>query len=463
MAWQLWFKPRVYLLDFVAKRPPDSWSHSRADSEKFTEVSQQFTAEAVDFQRKVMWVGGLGNKTYFPPWITKFPQDTRMVMSKQEFDMIVLEACRDLFEKTGVKPSQVGILVVNCSLFVPTPSWCAHIMNHFKMSGNTLSFNLGGMGCSASPIAIDLARRMLLQVPNTYALVVSTENITQNMYKGTQRSMLIPNVLFRVGGAAMLLTNKRSEARRSKYWLHSLVRTNMAADDSSYNCVMEMEDAEGHRGVKLSKDLMKIAGKALRSNITRLGPQVLPASEIAVYAGNLIARKVLRLRGVAPYIPDFQEAAQHICIHTGGRGVIDAIQSELGLSKEYVEPSRAALYRYGNVSSSSIWYVLSFIEHFRGVKAGDRVLQIAFGSGFKCNSAVWVANRNIAEKTYTWEEFDVSMMYEDLAELELKLKRLIQQQQEEKAAAEAAQKSKLEGRGAGRPLIEVEAVGVEAN
>lgn len=59
--------------------------------------------------------------------------------------------------------------------------------------------------------------------------------------------------------------------------------------------------------------------------------------------------------------------------------MIDAIQKELGLSKEYVEPSRAALYRYGNVSSSSIWYVLSFIEHFRGVKAGDRVLQVCEG------------------------------------------------------------------------------------
>lgn len=55
---------------------------------------------------------------------------------------------RELFDKTGVKPSQVGILVVNCSLFVPTPSWCAHIMNTFKMSSNVLSFNLGGMGCS---------------------------------------------------------------------------------------------------------------------------------------------------------------------------------------------------------------------------------------------------------------------------------------------------------------------------
>ena len=56
--------------------------------------------------------------------------------------------------------------------------------------------------------------------------------------------------------------------------------------------------------------------------------------------------------------------------------MIDAIQKELGLSKDYVEPSRAALYRYGNVSSSSVWYVLSFIEHFRSVKAGDRVLQV---------------------------------------------------------------------------------------
>ena len=58
-------------------------------------------------------------------------------------------------------------------------------------------------------------------------------------------------------------------------------------------------------------------GKALRNNITTLGPRVLPLSEIVVYAGNFIARKLLRLKGVAPYVPDFQEAAQHICIHTG--------------------------------------------------------------------------------------------------------------------------------------------------
>jgi 3-ketoacyl-CoA synthase len=88
---------------------------------------------------------------------------------------------------------------------------------------------------------------MLELKPNTYALVVSTENITQNMYNGTQRSMLIPNVIFRVGGAVMLLSNKRKEAFRAKYVLKHVVRTTMAHIDDAYNCVMEMEDSQGHR------------------------------------------------------------------------------------------------------------------------------------------------------------------------------------------------------------------------
>ena len=52
--------------------------------------------------------------------------------------------------------------------------------------------------------------------PRAHCLVVSTENITQNWYFGNQRSMLIPNCLFRVGGAAMLLSNKATDYWRAK-------------------------------------------------------------------------------------------------------------------------------------------------------------------------------------------------------------------------------------------------------
>ena len=129
----------------------------------------------------------------------------------------------------------------------------------------------------------------------------------------------------------------------------------MGQDDAHYGCVFQREDEEGRPGVYLSKDLMRIAGHALKANITTLGPLVLPISEQILFFANLVARKVLRLRKFRPYIPDFRLAFEHFCIHTGGRGVIDAIEKQLLLTEAHVAPSRETLYRYGNVSSSSIW------------------------------------------------------------------------------------------------------------
>lgn len=44
-------------------------------------------------------------------------------------------------------------------------------------------------------------------------------------------------------------------------------------------------------------------------------------------------------------------------LRLGGRGVIDAIEKQLELHPEHVGPSRETLFRYGNVSSASIWCV----------------------------------------------------------------------------------------------------------
>lgn len=49
-------------------------------------------------------------------------------------------------------------------------------------------------------------------------------------------------------------------------------------------------------------------------------------------------------------------------------------------------------------------YVLSNIESTRGIRKGDRIWQIAFGSGFKCNSAVWRSMRNNNQQHEAWTE-----------------------------------------------------------
>ena len=44
----------------------------------------------------------------------------------------------------GLKAKDIDILVVNCSLFNPTPSLSAMIVNHFKMRPDVISYNLAG-------------------------------------------------------------------------------------------------------------------------------------------------------------------------------------------------------------------------------------------------------------------------------------------------------------------------------
>ena len=195
----------------------------------------------------------------------------------------------------------------------------------------------------------------------------------------------------------MLLSNRWVDGYRAQFKLLHCIRTQYVNEDS-FGCVYETEDVSNHRGVRLSKDIVKVAGRAMEKNFTRLGPYVLPISEqfktvysIAVrwLADKLKASgyEVVKQR---PYVPDFKRGIDHFCIHAGGRGVIDGIEKNLQLSPAHVEASRYALMKYGNTSSSSIWYECDYIRKNMSLKRGQRLLQVAFGSGFKCNTAVWL-------------------------------------------------------------------------
>ncbi|XP_059590657.1 3-ketoacyl-CoA synthase 4 [Vitis vinifera] len=369
-----------------------------------SKLTGDFTESTLEFQRKILERSGLGEETYVPQAMHYLPPRPSMSAAREEAEQVMFGALDALFSDTCIKPKDIGILVVNCSLFNPTPSLSAMIVNKYKLRGNIRSFNLGGMGCSAGVIAIDLASDLLQVHRNTYAVVVSTENITQNWYFGNDRSMLIPNCLFRVGGAAILLSNRSRDRRRAKYRLVHVVRTHRGADDKAFSCVYQKQDDVGKTGVSLSKDLMAIAGGALKTNITTLGPLVLPISEQLLFFATLLVKKLLK-SNAKPYIPDFKLAFNHFCIHAGGRAVIDELEKNLQLLPEHVEASRMTLHRFGNTSSSSIWYELAYTEAKGRMRKGNRVWQIAFGSGFKCNSAVWEALRHVQpSRNGPWED-----------------------------------------------------------
>ncbi|XP_019192759.1 PREDICTED: 3-ketoacyl-CoA synthase 5-like [Ipomoea nil] len=130
-----------------------------------------------------------------------------------------------------------------------------------------------------------------------------------------------------------------------------MVRTHKGADDKAYRCVYKQEDPQGKVGINLSKDLMVIAGEALKSNITTIDPLVLPPSEQLLIL--LIDRKIFNPKW-KPYIPNFKQDFEHFCINVGARTVIDDLQKNMQLSSEHVEASRMMLHRFGNTSFSSL-------------------------------------------------------------------------------------------------------------
>jgi len=403
-------------MGYATFKAPDSWKVTHDEIMEIMRRQKCFTEDSLGFLNKILERSGTGQATAWPPGIVHCLEseekeaDRSIEASRAEAETIIFDIVEQALKKANCKPREIDYLIINCSLFSPTPSLCAMVSSKFGMRSDLATYNLSGMGCSASLISVDLAERLLRSShSNSKALVVSTEILTPNFYHGNERTYLIQNTLFRCGGAAMVLSNSWFDGRRALYKLLHTVRV-QGQGEAAYQCVYEGEDAKGERGVRLSKDIVKVAGKCMEKNFTMLGPSVLPLTEQALVVVTIAARFLLRqvsnllkangqedlamkLPVVKPYVPDFKRGIDHFCIHAGGRAVIDEIEKNMKLEAFHTEASRMTLLNYGNTSSSSIWYELEYIqEHQRTntLKKGDRVLQVAFGSGFKCTSAVWL-------------------------------------------------------------------------
>ncbi|EFJ47586.1 hypothetical protein VOLCADRAFT_91861 [Volvox carteri f. nagariensis] len=418
----------VYLLDFYCYKPSEelmvsmvdidaAWNEKRKQEgsifgkhEVTAEEAAKADAEAqdiIDFQYRVWQKAGLSdNATYLPKSIhPKFCGNTPRTdlnASAEECRMAVCGAVEGVLKKTGLRATDIDFLITTTSIYCPTPSISSMVVNAFKMRKDVNSYHLGGMGCANGVVAVNLVADLLKAHPGSIALFVTNETTTPAFYKGRDKHRLVTNVLFRLGAAAMIITNKPSLVRKAKYLLEQRVRVHIGATDDAYRCIWYGPDEEGLNGIYLGLNVVKEASKALTLAMTKVGSKILNWDQIAAFAWNRIQRKVLKKPGVEPFIPCFSDCIQHFLIHAGGAKVLDNIGKNLKLSERYLWPSRTVLRYFGNVSSSTTWYTLSCVESLRGVRRGDKVLQIGVGSGIKCGVNVWRALRDIEDVHDAW-------------------------------------------------------------
>ncbi|XP_066381056.1 3-ketoacyl-CoA synthase 12-like [Miscanthus floridulus] len=405
-------QPRCYLLDYVCHKPRDDRKLSTETAGDVIQRNARLGLTDYRFLLRVIVRSGIGEETYAPRNILAGREDSPTLRdSLEEMDAFFDEVIGELFARTRFAPRDVDVLVFNVSMLSPCPSLSSRIVHRYGLREDVAAYNLTGMGCSAGLIALDLARNALRTRPRALALVVSSESIAPNWYSGTDKSMMLANCLFRCGGSAVLVTNDPAHRGRAKMELSCLVRANIGASDDAHACALQREDAEGRVGISLSKALPKAAVRAFAVNLRRLAPRVLPVAELARFTARHLARRLFfqfpHMQGsgkqhkgggdAAPKI-NFKAGVDHFCLHPGGVAVIDAVKRDMGLEERDVEPSRMTLHRWGNTSTSSVWYVLSYMEAKGRLKVGDRVLMVTFGSGFKCNSCVWEVTGDMADR-----------------------------------------------------------------
>jgi len=298
-------KRPVWLVDFECYRVPERLRAPRDLIVKAMRRKNLFTEENILFQEAILDRSGLGDATGLSDAILRMNEgDVRTSLrdSLDETEMIMYEIVDDLLKKTGRDPKEIDAVITSCSCFAPTPSMAAMLVNKFRMRRDVLTYSMAGMGCSSSLVCIDLAKHLLQALPNRRILVVNHENITNNWYEkkiffllrsrarggrgrgktktvsssflpfstlsrttipffpfqipknnknryvGQDRSMLVVNCLFRLGGACALMSNHPADAKPAKYQLTHTVRTHLGAEDDAFGCMGNGEDADGVMG-----------------------------------------------------------------------------------------------------------------------------------------------------------------------------------------------------------------------
>jgi predicted naringenin-chalcone synthase len=261
----------------------------------------------------------------------------RMVIYAEEAPKLALasiEALRGKAELGGI----THLVVASCTGFV-APGIDQIIARALRLAGGVERTLVGFMGCYAAVSALRTAYHIVRSEPQARVLAVTVELSTLHLQYDEALEPLLAMLQFGDGAAAMLVSSAP---------VGFAVERPFAAT-------------------------LPDSGDLIRWNVGDNGFVMQLSGEVP---GRIA--EALREPGFRAELLDQSDGSDAWAVHAGGRSVLDAVENGLGLSPEALAASRDVLARFGNMSSSTLPFVLAELldqpEHRRGVA-------LAFGPG----------------------------------------------------------------------------------
>lgn len=245
---------------------------------------------------------------------------------------------------TGMLDGITHLVVASCTGF-SAPGLDLQLVAKLGLQPDVQRTLIGFMGCAAAVPALRVAFQAVHTNPDARVLVINVELCSLHLQESSELNCLLALMLFGDGASAALVTAQPAGIAMLDFLA-------LIIPDSSDLITWHIGD-QGFN-MHLSGEVPKRINQTLREEMKQAG-----------------ANKILRGEQVKDY--------DLWAIHPGGRSVLDAVESGLGLASADLTSSRRILYNYGNMSSATVMFVLQDMLHQHHHDA--RGLAMAFGPG----------------------------------------------------------------------------------
>lgn len=241
-------------------------------------------------------------------------------------------------QKLGSLDRVTHLVVASCTGFV-APGIDQLLARRLGLAPDVERTLIGFMGCYAAVAALRTAHHIVRSEPDAVVLVVTVELSTLHLQQTSDLQSLLAMLLFADGAAAALVSAQPTGLRIEAPFSHAL------------------PDSE----------------ELITWRITETGFAMGLSGEVPARIAGALADPALRT------LLDAGGKADSWAVHGGGKSILDAVERGMHLSADALAPSRAVLRDFGNMSSSTLMFVLAAImADDRGIDDG---VAIAFGPG----------------------------------------------------------------------------------
>jgi predicted naringenin-chalcone synthase len=250
------------------------------------------------------------------------------------------------------------VITVSCTgFYAPGPDF--EVVRYLGLSASTQRFHIGFMGCYAAFPALKMAESFCKADPNAVVLVITCELCSLHLQISEDIDQILAASVFADGAAGVLVSN--SEPTNSGYRLDEF------SSALAYEGEKDMAWTISDTGFKMV--LSSYIPSIIESNIDD------------------IMQPMFENLGIS------KEDIGMWAVHPGGRAIVDKVEQGMGVDPEKVIPSRKVLSNYGNMSSSTILFVLDEIRR-SNLDSEARVLPIAFGPGLTIETGIFTFIKN---------------------------------------------------------------------